>query len=182
LTDISAKQLLPLLKEAVNLSQSDPLEGSVESIRSYYKMIRQFAAMADTYQDLVPQEYDVMSVLELAGFIVDMEIEEFQNMAANLPSILDGVILQYNTTYCSETGPDPSWESVIAEISEDLPAEIDLTLNSQDNLIFEAVTDLLNRYPETSVLQNLDRWLTAHPEKYRNAMLLTQSWHFPKCM
>ncbi|MGD1974785.1 MAG: hypothetical protein PVG73_12015 [Desulfobacterales bacterium] len=47
-----------------------------------------------------------------------------------------------------------------------------MTESSQDNLIFEAANDLSYKYPETSVLQNLDRWITSLPEKYKNAMLL----------
>jgi hypothetical protein len=47
--DVSAKQLVALFKEAINLSQPNTLEGSVESISNYYKMIRQFATMATLY-------------------------------------------------------------------------------------------------------------------------------------
>ncbi|MCP4458710.1 MAG: hypothetical protein GY816_11905, partial [Cytophagales bacterium] len=53
-----------------------------------------------------------------------------------------------------------------------LPNKIDLTNSNQDNLFFEAATDLLDKYPDTFALQNLDRWITSNPEKYKNAMLL----------
>jgi hypothetical protein len=69
--DESAKQLVALFKETISLPQPNTLEGSVESIRNYYKMIRQFATMANIYQDLIPEEYDVLSILELADFILD---------------------------------------------------------------------------------------------------------------
>ncbi len=170
--DVSAKQLVALFKETINFPQPNTLEGSVESIRNYYKMIRQFATMANIYQDLIPEEYDVLSILELADFILDLKFEEFQKIANNLPFILDGFILQDKTTSYPEADVDASWEPTIAMLSKNLPDEIDLTDSSQDNLFFEAATDLLNKYPETSALQNLDRWITSRPEKYKNAMLL----------
>ena len=170
--DVSAKQLVALFKETINFPQPNTLEGSVESIRNYYKMIRQFATMGNIYQDLIPEEYDVLSILELADFILDLKFEEFKKIANNLPFILDGFILQDKTTSYPEADVDPSWEPTIAMLSKNLPDEIDLTDSSQDNLFFEAATDLLNKYPETSALQNLDRWITSRPEKYKNAMLL----------
>ena len=171
MTNVSAKQLVTLFKEAISFPQSETLGGSSESIESYYKMIQQFAAMADIYQDLIPEGYDVSSVLELASFISDMKIEEFQKVANNLPLILDGVILQHDKTeYCPDT--DPSYEPVTEMLSRSLPDETDLTVSSQDDLILKAATDLLNKYPKTSALRNLDRWLTSRPEKCKNAMLL----------
>ena len=170
--DISAKQLVPLFKETINFQQPNTLEGSAESIRNYYKMTRQFATMANTYQDLIPEKYDVLSILELADFILALKFEEFQKIANNLPFILDGFILQDKTTSYQKADVDPSWETTIAMLSKNLPDEIDLTDSSQDNLFFEAATDLVHKYPETSSLQNLDRWITSSPEKYKNAMLL----------
>ncbi|MDX2442111.1 MAG: hypothetical protein QNK40_16370 [Desulfobacterales bacterium] len=52
--DVSAKQLVTLFKETINISRPNTLEGSAESLRNYYKMTRQFATMANTYQDLIP--------------------------------------------------------------------------------------------------------------------------------
>ena len=170
--DVSAKQLVTLFKEAINFSEPNSLGGSEESIRNYYKMTRQFATMANIYQDLVPEEYDVLSILELADFILDLKFEEFQKIANNLPFLLDGFILQDKTTSYPEADVDPSWEPAIAMLSKNLPDEIDLTDSSQDNLFFEAATELLNQYPAASALQNLDRWITSRPEKYKNAMLL----------
>ena len=170
--DESAKQLVILFKEAKSLRQPNTLEGSVESIGNYYKMIQQFATMAKTYQDLMPEEYDVLSILELADFILDLNLEEFQTIANNLPFIMDGVILQDKTIAYPKSDVDSSWEPVITALSKKLPNKIDLTDSSQDNLFFEAATDLLNKYPEISALQNLDRWITSSPEKYKNAMLL----------
>jgi hypothetical protein len=135
-------------------------------------MIRQFAKMAKLYQDLIAEEYDVLSILGLADYILDLKLEEFQKIANNLPFIMDGFILHDKTTSYPEADVDPSWEPIVAALSKNLPAEIDLTESSQDNLIFKAANDLSNKYPEISVLQNLDRWITSRPEKYKNAMLL----------
>ncbi len=170
--DVSAKQLVSLFKESINFSQPNTLDGSVESIRNYYKMIRQFATMAHMYQDLIPEKYDDQSILELAGFILDLNFEDFQKIGNNLPYILDGFSLQDKTTSYPEADVDPSWEPTIAMLSKKLPDKIDLTTSNQDDLFFEAATDLLNKYPDTFALQNLDRWITSNPEKYKNAMLL----------
>jgi len=170
--DISAKQLVSLFKESTNFPQSNTIDGSVESIRNYFKMIQQFATMANMYQGLIPAEYDDLSILNLAAFILELNLEEFQKIANNLPLILDGVILRDKATSYPEAVVDPSWESTIDRLSNNLPDEIDLTDSSQDNLLFEAATDLFNKYPEISALQKFDRWLTSSPEKYKNAMLL----------
>lgn len=170
--DVSAKQLVSLFKESINIPQPNTLDGSVESIRNYYKMIRQFATMANIYQDLIPEKYDNLSILELADYILDLNLEEFQKIGNNLPFILDGFILQDKTKSYPESDVDPSWEPTIDMLSKNLPDKIDLTNSNQDNLFFEAATDLLDKYPDTFALQNLDRWITSNPEKYKNAMLL----------
>ncbi len=170
--DVSAKQLVSLFKESINFPQPNTIDGSVESIRNYYKMIRQFATMANIYQDLIPEKYDDLSILELADFILDLKLEEFQKIGNNLPFILDGFILQDKTKSYPESDVDPSWEPTIDMLSKNLPDKIDLTNSNQDNLFFEAATDLLDKYPDTFALQNLDRWITSNPEKYKNAMLL----------
>ena len=170
--DVSAKQLVSLFKESINIPQPNTIDGSVESIRNYYKMIRQFATMANIYQDLIPEKYDDLSILELADYILDLNLEEFQKIGNNLPFILDGFILQDKTKSYPESDVDPSWEPTIDMLSKNLPDKIDLTNSNQDNLFFEAATDLLDKYPDTFALQNLDRWITSNPEKYKNAMLL----------
>ncbi len=170
--DVSAKQLVTLFKEAINSPEQKTPGGSLESIRSYYKMIQQFASMAHMYQDLIPEEYDSSPILGLADFILNLKFEEFLKIANNLPVILDGVVIQDKTTSYSEADVDPSWEFTIAMLSQNLPDEIDLTDSSQDNLIFEAATDLLNKYSSISALQNLDRLLTSRPDNYKNSMLL----------
>ncbi|MBC2724653.1 MAG: hypothetical protein HGJ97_18680, partial [Desulfosporosinus sp.] len=124
--DVSAKQLVTLFKEAINFSQPETLGGSAESIRNYYKMTQQFATMANTYQDLIPEEYDVLSILELADFILDLKLEEFQKIANNLPFLFDGFILQNKTTSYQKSDVDPFWEPTIAMLSKNLPDEIDL--------------------------------------------------------
>ena len=128
--------------------------------------------MANIYQDLIPEKYDDLSILELADYILDLNLEEFQKIGNNLPSILDGFILQDKTKSYPESDVDPSWEPTIDMLSKNLPDKIDLTNSNQDNLFFEAATDLLDKYPDTFALQNLDRWMTSNPEKYKNAMLL----------
>ena len=170
--DVSAKQLVSLFKESINFPQPNTLDGSVDSIKNYYKMIRQFATMANIYQDLIPEKYDDLSILELADFILDLKLDEFQKIGSNLPFILDGFILQDKTKSYPESDVDPSWEPTIDMLSKNLPDKIDLTNSNQDNLFFEAATDLLDKYPDTFALQNLDRWITSNPEKYKNAMLL----------
>ena len=170
--DVSVKQLVTLFKKAINSPEQKIPGGSLESIRSYYKMIQQFASMAHIYQDLIPKKYDSSSILALAGFIIKLNFEEFLKIANNLPFILDGVVMQDMTRSYSEADVDPSWESTIDMLSQNLPDEIDLTDSSQDNLIFEAATELLNKYSSISSLQNLDRLLTSRPDNYKNAMLL----------
>jgi hypothetical protein len=170
--DVTAKQLVTLFKEAINFPHPNTLGGSVESIRSYYKMIHQFAILANIYQNLIPQGYDAALILELVSFILDLKFDEFKKIAINLPFILDGVILQDKTTSYSEADVDPLWEPTITMLSKNLPDKIDLTDNSQDNIIFQAATDLLNKFSDIPDLKKLDRWLTSHPEKYKNAMLL----------
>ena len=86
--------------------------------------------------------------------------------------LLDGFILQDKTKSYPESDVDPSWEPTIDMLSKNLPDKIDLTNSNQDNLFFEAATDLLDKYPDTFALQNLDRWMTSNPEKFKNAMLL----------
>ena len=135
-------------------------------------MIRQFAKMAKLYQDLIAEEYDVLSILGLADYILDLKLEEFQKIANNLPFIMYGFILHDKKTSYPEADVDPSWGPTIAMLSKYLPDKIDLTDSSQDNLFFQAATDLLDKYSETSALQNLDRWITSSPEKYKNAILL----------
>ena len=169
---VSAKQLVALFEDAINIQQPNTLGGSTESLKSYYKMIQQFANMAHTYRDLIPDQYDTSSIFELIDFILDLKLEEFQKIANTLPSLLDGVILQDKTLFDSEVAVDTSWEITVAALSENLPSEIDLTDNSQDKLVFKTATDLMNSYQDVSALQNLDRWLTSSPEQYKNAMLL----------
>jgi len=170
--EVSAKQLVRLFKDSINYPQPGTLDGSVESIRNYYKMIQQFATMANIYQDLIPEKYDDVSILELADFILDLALEEFQKIGNNLPFLLDGFILQDKTTPYPEADVDPSWEPTIARLSKNLPDKIDLTNSTQDNLFFKAASDLLDKYPDTFALQNLDRWMISNPGKYKNAMLL----------
>ena len=124
---VSVKQLVNLFKKAINSPEQKIPGGSLESIRSYYKMIQQFASMAHIYQDLIPKKYDSSSILALAGFIIKLNFEEFLKIANNLPFMLDGVVMQDMTRSYSEADVDPSWEPTIAMLSKNLPDEIDLT-------------------------------------------------------
>lgn len=169
---MSAKQLVALFEDAINIQQPNTLGGSTESLKSYYKMIQQFATIAHTYQDLIPDEYDASSILEFSGFILGLKFKEFQKIANNLPLLLDGVVLQDKTASDPEVDTDPSWETTVAVLSQNLPDEIDLTDSNQDKLIYKAATDLMDKYSDISALKNLDKWLTSDPENYKNAMLL----------
>jgi hypothetical protein len=170
--DVSVKQLITFFKKAINLQRPNTLRGSAESLRSYYDMIQQFATMASTYQNLIPEGYNASPILEIADFVLNLKFEEFEKIANNLPLLLDGFVLQDTTEYYSQENVDPSWEPWIVMLSKNLPDEIDLTDSSQDNLIFAAATELMNTYKNISVLRNFDKWLTSRPEKYKNAMLL----------
>ena len=83
---VSAKQLVALFEDAINVQQPNTLGGSTESLKSYYKMIQQFAATAHTYRDLIPDQYDASSIFELIDFILDLKLEEFQKIANTLSS------------------------------------------------------------------------------------------------
>ena len=169
---VSAKQLVALFEDAINIQQPNTLGGSTESLKSYYKMIQQFATIAHTYQDLIPDEYDTSSILEFSDFILGLKFKEFQKIANNLPLLLDGVVLQDKTASDPEVAIDPSWETTVAVLSQNLPDEIDLTDSNQDKLIHKAATDLMDKYSDIFALKNLDKWLTSDPENYKNAMLL----------
>ena len=169
---MSAKQLVALFEDAINIQQPNTLGGSTESLKSYYKMIQQFATIAHTYQDLIPDEYDTSSILEFSDFILGLKFKEFQKIANNLPLLLDGVVLQDKTASDPEVAIDPSWETTVAVLSQNLPDEIDLTDSNQDKLIHKAATDLMDKYSDIFALKNLDKWLTSDPENYKNAMLL----------
>ncbi|MEE9531658.1 MAG: glycosyltransferase family 2 protein [Syntrophobacteria bacterium] len=169
---VSAKQLVALFEDAINIQQPNTLGGSTESLKSYYKMIQQFATIAHTYQDLIPDEYDTSSLLEFSDFILGLKFKEFQKIANNLPLLLDGVVLQDKTASDPEVAIDPSWETTVAVLSQNLPDEIDLTDSNQDKLIHKAATDLMDKYSDIFALKNLDKWLTSDPENYKNAMLL----------
>ncbi len=169
---MSAKQLVALFEDAINIRQPNTLGGSTESLKSYYKMIQQFATIAHTYQDLIPDEYDTSSILEFSDFILGLKFKEFQKIANNLPLLLDGVVLQDKTASDPEVAIDPSWETTVAVLSQNLPGEIDLTDSNQDKLIYKAATDLMDKYSDIFALKNLDKWLTSDPENYKNAMLL----------
>lgn len=135
-------------------------------------MIRQFARIAAAYRNLIPKQYSGSSVSELGQFILDLTFEDFQKMAGNLPLVLEGVALPDETAVIPASKMDPTWEDAVRALSKTLPDEIDLTDTSQDQPIFEAADDLMKRYTRLSSLQSFDRWLTACPEKYKNAVLL----------
>jgi len=44
-------------------------------------------------QDLIPEKYDVLSILELADIILDLKVEKFQKIANNLPFINDMLLV-----------------------------------------------------------------------------------------
>ena len=105
---ISVKALISLFQEAVRLDQPDTLGGSLESLESYYKMNRQFAAMARKYRPLISSELDSDSILILADYVLNLELEEFKKIANNLPFLLNGSVFQENSAVQAHT-PEPRW-------------------------------------------------------------------------
>ena len=73
-SEISVKTLLSLSKRARHLNQPETLGGSAESLESYYKMIRQFAAIAQKFRHLIPADFDSDAILTLADYLLNMEI------------------------------------------------------------------------------------------------------------
>jgi len=170
--DIPVKQLLLLFEKAIRLSEPDRLGGSSESLKSYFKMSRQFASMAHRYQDSIPEGYDFPAILKLADYVLKLKFDEYEKIANNLPGILDGVVLEDKTARFPKASIDDSWETAVVSLSENLPNEIDLTDSSQDEPIFSSAAELMSREPDIVALQNFDKWLTSRPENYKNAMHL----------
>ena len=169
---ISAKTLLSLVKKALQLDQPDTLGGSVESLESYYKMNRQFAAMARKFRHLIPAKFDTDAILSLADYTLNLEFQEFKKIANNLPSLLDGSVLKEKAIPFTEENTDPSWKSAVDALSIKLPENIDLTDSHQDELISAVATELAATFPSLTTLDDLDRWLTSRPENFKNSMLL----------
>ena len=171
-SEISVKTLLSLSKKARHLNQPETLGGSAESLESYYNMIRQFAAIAQKFRHLIPADFDSDAILTLADYLLNMEIKDFKKIANNLPSLLDGSILNEKSTVYAEADIDPSWGSAVDALSTALPEKIDLTEYHQDELIAAAATELTISFPSLNALCNLDRWLTSHPANFKNSLLL----------
>jgi len=179
---ISAKTLLSLFKQALRLDRQNTLGGSVESLESYYNMNKQFAAMARKYKHLIPAEIDTDAILALADYTLNLELQEFKKIATNLPSLLDGSVLEEKAIPFAEGSIDPNWGSTVDALSITLPDKIDLTDNHQDELISAAATELTATFPNLATLEHLDRWLTSHPESFKNSMLLASKLAISRMM
>ena len=171
-SETSAKTFLSLLKKATQMDKPNTLGGSLESLTSYYKMTKQFAAMARKYRSLISSEFDSEAILRLADYVLDLELEKFKKIANNLPILIDGTVQQEKTAPFAEKNIDPLWEPAVIALSKALPDKIDLTDNSQDPLLFSAADELTHAFSSLDALNELDRWLTTCPEKYKNSMLL----------
>lgn len=172
--ETSTEQLISLMDKAIHLQPLETLGGSIESLKSYYQMIRNFATMAGSYQHLIPGQCNISSILKLSDFLLDLDLEKFKRLSSNLPRMLDAEIPPTWTTLVDREAPgSSSWESIICRIDKMLPPEIDLTDSSQDQKFEESAALLMDEFSEISALQEMDKWLTSRPEVYKNPIHLT---------
>jgi hypothetical protein len=170
---LSTKNLIELLERALHLPPAEVPGGSMESWQSYFRMIRQFAAMANSYQNLIPAECHVSSILQLASFLLDLNMEEFKRISGNLWPMLGSADLSDEMDSSADATEISAWESIIGRFAEKLPDEIDLTEGSQDDRLEKTAVDLMDAFSSISELQALDRWVTARQKARKNAFYLT---------
>ena len=171
-SELSTKHLIELLERVLHLSPADAPGGSMESLQSYFRMIRQFADMANSYQHLIPAKCDVSSIIKLSDFLLDLNLEEFKRISGNLWPMLDSTDLSDGMAFSTDPVEISVWESKIGRFAEKLPDEIDLTDASQDDRLEETAVDLINEFPSISELQALDKWLTSRQKAHKNALYL----------
>jgi len=171
-SELSTKHLIELLERTLHLPPADALGGSLESLQSYFRMIRQFAAMANSYQHLLSAECDVSSILKLSDFLLGLNLEEFKRIAENLAPMLDSVKPLDQMAVSTDAADISAWESNIDRFIEKLPDEIDLTDGSQDYRLEETALDLMDAFPSISKLQALDNSLTSSQKTFKNALYL----------
>ena len=84
--NVSTRELVFLLRKAMISPQPDILEGSVESTKSYYEMVQQFAAMAHTYLNLITDQHDTSAIFELIDFLLTFnKLDCFLNLLRRKP-------------------------------------------------------------------------------------------------
>ena len=171
-SELSTRQLLELLEKALHLPAADAPAGSRESLQSYFKMTRQFAAMANSYQDLIPAKYDALSIGNLSDFLLGLNLEEYSQISGNLWPLLDSAGQSNETTNSSDPGNMSGWESEIERVSAMLPDEIDLTDESQDHQLEKSALDLMDAFPSYSKLKAVDQWLASGQKVRKNALHL----------
>ena len=171
-SELSTKQLVELLEKALHLPPADAPGGSMESMQSYFRMIRQFADMANSYQNLIPAKCDILSIIKLSDFLLDLNLEEFKRISGNLWPMLDSTNLPDGMALSTDPANTSVWESKIGRFVEKLPGEIDLTDGSQDDQLEETAIDLINEFPSILELQALDKWLTSRQKARKNALYL----------
>lgn len=171
-SELSTEHLIEMLERALHLPSADALNGSMESLQSYFRMVRQFAAMANSYQSLLPAGGDVSSILKLSDFLLDLNLEEFKQISGNLSPLLNSTDLPDEVAFTTDAPDISLWESNINRVAEKLPNEIDLTDGSQDHRLEASAVDLMDEFPNISELQVLDKWLTSGQQARKNALYL----------
>lgn len=171
-SELSTKLLIELLEKALHVHPTDALGGSIESLQSYFRMIQQFASMANSYQNLISAEYDVSSILKLSDLLLDLNLEEFKKISENLSALVDFTVLPNDMAFLPGAGDISAWESNIERFADKLPDEIDLTDESQDHQLEGTATDLMDAYPGIAELQALNKWMTSSQKSWKNALYL----------
>lgn len=145
----------------------------MESWHSYYRMIKQFAALADSYQNPIPAENRVSSTGQLSSFLLELNLEEFKRIAGNLRPMLGSADLSDDMDPPADVKEISAWESIIGSLSEKLPDEIDLTESSQDHQLEETAVDLMDAFSSIPDLQALDNWVISGQKARKNGFYLT---------
>ena len=172
-SELSTKQLVELLEWALHPPPAEAPGGSMESWQSYLRMIKQFAAIANSYRNQLPAECHVSSILQLSRFLLDLNLEKFKRISGNLWPMLGSAYLSDDMDSPADATEISAWESIIGRFAEKLPDEIDLTEGSQDHQLEENAVDFMDAFSSVSELQALDRLVTSKQKDRKNALYLT---------
>ena len=172
-SELSTKHLVELLEGASHRPPAEVPGGSLESWQSYFRMIKQFAAMANSYRNMLPAECHVSSILQLSSFLLDLNLEKFRRISGNLWPMLGSAYLSDEMDSSTDSTEISAWESTINRFAEKLPDEIDLPEGSQDRQLEETAVDLMGAFSSISELQALDRWVTSKHKARKNVFYLT---------
>ena len=181
-SELSTRQLIELLEKALHNTPTNALGGSIESLQSYFRMIQQFASMANSYQNLISVQYDISSILKLSDLILDLNIEEFRRISENLSALVDFTALPNEMAFLTGAGDISAWEANIDRLADKLPDEIDLTDGSQDHQLEETAADLMDAYPGIADLDALDKWLISSQKSWKNALHLAVKMSLSKML